>query len=375
MAGDGIRKIIHIDMDAFYASVEQRDDPSLRGRPLAVGHGARRGVVAAASYEARAFGVRSAMPSTTALRQCPDLVFVPARFEVYKAVSRQIHAIFADYTDLIEPLSLDEAYLDVTENRRGLATATDTAQEIRARILADTGLTASAGISYNKFLAKLASDQRKPNGQFVVPPGKGEAFVQSLPIGRFHGVGQVTEAKMKRLDIHTGEDLHRQSLTFLQHHFGKSGAWYHAIARGEDHRAVNPDRVRKSSGSETTFDQDHTEPEPIEAGVLAMADEVWAWCEKTGALARTVTVKIKWADFQQATRSRSLPSPVSDHQTLRQTSLDLIRSVYPPRLGIRLVGVTLSNFDREIALRDEQLGLGFDASCVNQPAAQVAHHA
>ncbi|GGL13020.1 DNA polymerase IV [Caulobacter rhizosphaerae] len=375
MAGDGIRKIIHIDMDAFYASVEQRDDPSLKGRPLAVGHGARRGVVAAASYEARAFGVRSAMPSTTALRNCPDLVFVPPRFEVYKAVSRQIHAIFADYTDLIEPLSLDEAYLDVTENRRGLATATDTAQEIRARILAETGLTASAGISYNKFLAKLASDQRKPNGQLVVPPGKGEAFVQSLPIGRFHGVGAVTEAKMKRLDIHTGEDLHRQSLTFLQHHFGKSGPWYYAIARGEDHRAVNPDRVRKSSGSETTFDQDHTEPEPIEAGVLAMADDVWAWCEKSRARARTVTVKIKWADFQQATRSRSLPSPVADRQTLRQTSLDLIRSIYPPRLGIRLVGVTLSNFDQEIALRDEQLGLGFDAACVNQPAAQVAHHA
>jgi DNA polymerase-4 len=375
MAGDGIRKIIHIDMDAFYASVEQRDDPSLKGRPLAVGHGARRGVVAAASYEARAFGVRSAMPSTTALRKCPDLVFVPPRFEVYKAVSRQIHAIFADYTDLIEPLSLDEAYLDVTENRRGLATATDTAQEIRARILAQTGLTASAGISYNKFLAKLASDQRKPNGQFVVPPGKGEAFVQSLPIGRFHGVGAVTEAKMKRLDIHTGEDLHRQSLAFLQHHFGKSGAWYYAIARGEDHRAVNPDRVRKSSGSETTFDQDYTEPEPIEAGVLAMADDVWAWCEKTGARARTVTVKIKWADFQQATRSRSLPLPVADRQTLCQTSLDLIRSVYPPRLGIRLVGVTLSNFDQEIALRDEQLGLGFDATCVDQPTMQAAHYA
>ncbi len=375
MAGDGIRKIIHIDMDAFYASVEQRDDPSLRGRPLAVGHGARRGVVAAASYEARTFGVRSAMPSTTALAKCPELIFVPPRFEVYKAVSRQIHAIFADYTDLIEPLSLDEAYLDVTENRRGLATATDTALEIRARILDTTGLTASAGISYNKFLAKLASDQRKPNGQFVVPPGKGEAFVQSLPIGRFHGVGQVTEAKMKRLGVHTGEDLHRQSLTFLQHHFGKSGPWYHAIARGEDHRAVNPDRVRKSSGSETTFDQDHTAPEPIEAGVLAMADDVWAWCEKTGARARTVTVKIKWADFQQATRSRSLPSPVADRQTLRQASLDLIRSVYPPRLGIRLVGVTLSNFDQEIALRDEQLGLSFDATRVDRPTMQAAHHA
>jgi DNA polymerase-4 len=375
MTDVAIRKIIHIDMDAFYASVEQRDDASLRGRPLAVGHGARRGVVAAASYEARQFGVRSAMPSTTALAKCPQLVFVPPRFEVYKAVSRQIHAIFADYTDLIEPLSLDEAYLDVTDNRRGLATASDTAREIRARILEETGLTASAGVSYNKFIAKLASDQRKPNGQFVVPPGKGEAFVQTLPIGRFHGVGAVTEAKMKRLGVHTGEDLHRQSLAFLQQHFGKSGAWYHAIARGEDHRPVNPDRVRKSSGSETTFDQDHTAPEPIEAGVLAMADDVWAWCEKTGARGRTVTVKVKWADFQQATRSRSLASPVSDQHTLRRTSLDLVRSVYPPRTGIRLVGVTLSNFEQEIALKDEQLGLGLDAAQAARPTAPVAHHA
>jgi DNA polymerase-4 len=373
MPGERIRKIIHIDMDAFYASVEQRDDPTLRGRPLAVGHGARRGVVAAASYEARKFGVRSAMPSTTALAKCPQLVFVPPRFEVYKAVSRQIHAIFADYTDLIEPLSLDEAYLDVTDNRRGLPTATDTALEIRARIKAQTGLTASAGISYNKFLAKLASDQRKPDGQFVVPPGKGEVFVQGLPIGRFHGVGAVTEAKMKALEIHTGEDLHRQSLTFLQHHFGKSGPWYYAIARGEDDRRVNPDRVRKSAGSETTFDQDHTAPEPIEAGVLAMADDVWAWCEKTGARARTVTVKIKWADFQQATRSRSLPSPVADRETLRRASLDLVRSVYPPRLGIRLVGVTLSNFDQAIALKDEQLGLGLDPVSIAPSMAHVAH--
>lgn len=360
------RKIIHIDMDAFFASVEQRDNPDLRGRPLAVGHGARRGVVAAASYEARKFGVRSAMPSTTALAKCPELVFVPPRFDVYKAVSRQIHEIFADYTDLIEPLSLDEAYLDVTANRRGLETATQTAREIRARILETTGLTASAGVSYNKFLAKLASDQRKPNGQFVVPPGKGEAFVQSLPIGRFHGVGAVTERKMKSLGIHTGEDLNRQSLTLLQHHFGKSGPWYYAIARGEDHRPVNPDRVRKSSGSETTFDQDHVAPEPIEAGVTAMADDVWAWCEKTGARARTVTVKIKWADFQQATRSRSLPSPVADRETLHQTSLDLVRSVYPPRMGIRLVGVTLSNFDQAIPLKTEQLGLGFDLATAGE---------
>ena len=205
-----VRKIIHIDMDAFYASVEQRDNPSLRGRPVAVGHAAKRGVVAAASYEARKFGVRSAMPSTTALRQCPELVFVPPRFEVYRAVSEQIRSIFADYTPLIEPLSLDEAYLDVTENLRGIPTASATAKDIRARILADTGLTASAGISYNKFFAKLASDHRKPNGQFVITPEMGAGFVEELPVGKFHGIGPVTADKMKALGIHTGADLRDQ---------------------------------------------------------------------------------------------------------------------------------------------------------------------
>jgi DNA polymerase-4 len=272
----------------------------LKGRLVAVGYAAKRGVVAAASYEAREFGVRSAMPSTTAMRKCPELVFVPPRFEVNKTVSRQIHAIFADDTALIEPLSLDEAYLDVTENQRGLPSASATAEEIRARILAETGLTASAGVSYNKFLAKLASDQRKPDGQFVVAPGRGVAFVETLPVGRFHGVGPVTKAKMKRLGIHTGADLRARTLPELQQHFRKSGLWYYAIARGEDDRPVNPNRERKSSGSETTFDDDLIDPDAIEAGVLAMADDVWAWCEKTGARARTVTVKIKWADFQQS---------------------------------------------------------------------------
>jgi DNA polymerase IV len=264
MVGSPIRKIIHIDMDAFYASVEQRDDPSLRGRPVAVGHGAKRGVVAAASYEARVFGVRSAMPSTTAMRKCTDLVFVPPRFDVYRAVSRQIQTIFADYTPLIEPLSLDEAYLDVTANRRGIATATATAAEIRARILHETGLTASAGISYNKFLAKLASDHRKPNGQFVITPAMGPGFIEELPVGTFHGVGPVTAAKMNRLGIVTGADLRSQSIAFLQLHFGKSGAWYYAIARGEDDRPVVPDRPRKSSGSETTFAEDLTDPIAVE---------------------------------------------------------------------------------------------------------------
>jgi len=340
------RKIIHVDMDAFFASVEQRDDPGLRGRPVAVGHAAARGVVAAASYEARRFGVRSAMPSSTALRKCPDLVFTPPRFEVYRAVSAQIHAIFADYTALVEPLSLDEAYLDVTANARGLPTATATAAEIRARILEATGLTASAGVSYNKFLAKLASDQRKPDGQFVVPPGRGEAFVAALPVKRFHGVGPVTAERMNRLGIETGEDLRRQSLAFLQQHFGKSGAWYYAMARGRDERPVNPDRERKSSGSETTFASDMVEPAAIEAGVDAMADEVWAWCMEAGALGRTVTVKVRWADFRQSTRSRSFAEPVASRARLRDVARLLVRSLYPPTIGVRLVGVTLSNLEK-----------------------------
>jgi DNA polymerase-4 len=340
-----VRKIIHVDMDAFFASVEQRDNPGLRGKPVAVGHAAARGVVAAASYEARAFGVRSALPSVTALRRCPELVFVPPRFEVYKAVSRQIHTIFADYTELIQPLSLDEAYLDVTANRRGIDTAWATAKEIRARILKETGLTASAGISYNKFLAKLASDQRKPNGQFAVTPEMGAAWVETLPVARFHGVGPVTAAKMKRLGIETGADLRAQTIEFLRAHFGSAAEWYHAIARGQDERPVNPSRERKSSGSETTFDRDLLEAPEIESGVLRMADDVWGWCEKAQAFGRTVTVKVKFADFRLITRSRSFPAVVRSQAMLRAASLELIRSVLPPEKGIRLVGVTVSNFE------------------------------
>ena len=340
------RKIIHIDMDAFYASVEQRDDPTLRGKPIAVGHAAKRGVVAAASYEARKFGVRSAMPSITAQRQCPELIFRPPRFDVYRAVSLQIREIFADCTPLIEPLSLDEAYLDVTENLRGLPTAAATAAEIRQRIFDVTGLTASAGISYNKFLAKLASDYRKPNGQFVVTPDKGAAFVENLAVGKFHGIGPVTADKMNRLGIQTGADLRTKSVGFLTQHFGKSGPWYYAISRGEDDRLVRPDRERKSSGSETTFAEDLTDSAAIEREVLGQADEVWTWCQKANAFGRTVTVKIKFADFQQATRSRSLMAPVSSLAVLHETSLALIRSVLPTEKGIRLVGVSVSNFER-----------------------------
>jgi DNA polymerase IV len=326
-------------------------------------------VVAAASYEAREFGVRSALPSVTALRRCPELVFVKPRFDVYRAVSRQIHGIFAEYTSLIQPLSLDEAYLDVTENQRGLPTAWSTAREIRARILEETSLTASAGISYNKFLAKLASGYRKPNGQFAVTPGMGAAWVESLPIARFHGVGPVTARKMQALGIETGADLRAKSMAFLQEHFGRAAAWYYAIARGQDDRPVDPDRTRKSSGSETTFDRDLAEVAEIEAGVLRMADDVWAWCETARAFGRTVTVKVKFADFRQVTRSRSYAGAVVHHAQLRQASLDLIRLVVPSENGIRLVGVTVSNFE---APGRQDTGLPLFGSAVDSADAQAS---
>jgi DNA polymerase-4 len=341
---DSVRKIIHVDMDAFYAQVEQRDNPGLRGKPVAVGREASRGVILTASYEARPFGVRSALPSMQASRLCPDLIFIAPRMDVYKTVSRQIHGVFAEFTDLVEPLALDEAYLDATANRAGLETAWLTAKAIRKRIFEVTGLTASAGVSYNKFLAKLASGRRKPHGQFAIQPHEGEEFVETLPVTKFHGVGPATAKKMHRLGIQTAADLKAWSLHDLQARFGKSGGWYYNIARGVDHRPVNPNRVRKSSGSETTFSQDLTEPAPIEAGVLEMADDVWAWCEQTGQRGRTVTVKIKWSDFQVSTRSHSFPGPIDSRAKLHEASLGLIRSVFPPGKGVRLVGVTLSNF-------------------------------
>ncbi|MCX7366490.1 MAG: DNA polymerase IV, partial [Alphaproteobacteria bacterium] len=337
------RKIIHLDMDAFYASVEQRDDPTLRGKPVAVGGSRERGVVMAASYEARTFGVRSAMPATTARRLCAELVFVKPRFEAYKEVSRQIRAIFLDYTPLVEPLSLDEAYLDVTTNLKNMPLASEIAREIRARILAETGLTASAGISYNKFLAKLASDHRKPNGQFVIPPERGPPFVESLPVGRFHGIGPATEAEMKRLGTHTSADLKAQPLEFLQQYFGKSGPYYYAIARGQDERRVVPDRPRKSVGSETTFPQDLGRPIEIVEGIKSVLDDVWGYCERTGLGGRTVTVKIKYADFQIVTRSRTLPMPVSSRDELERTSVELVHGIFPLEKKVRLLGVSLHN--------------------------------
>jgi DNA polymerase-4 len=339
------RKIIHIDMDAFYAAVEQRDDPALRGRPVAVGGSRERGVVAAASYEARRFGVRSAMPSARALRLCPELVFVKPRFEVYRAASRQIRDILEEYTPLVEPLSLDEAYLDVTENLKGIPTATRIAREIRARILEATGLTASAGISYNKLLAKLASDQRKPNGQFVITPEMGPAFVEALEVSRFHGIGPATAARMERLGIRTGGDLRARPLAFLTEQFGKAGAHFHAIARGQDDRPVIPDRPRKSAGSETTYPRDLATPEEVEAGIAALAAEVWAWCEKTGARGRTVTVKLRYADFRTVTRARTGREAIAGGAALAEVARTLVRGVFPLRRPVRLLGVTLSGFE------------------------------
>ncbi len=340
-----IRKIIHVDMDAFYASVEQRDNPELRGKPVAVGFGAKRGVVAAASYEARRFGVHSAMPSVTALRKCPDLIFVRPRFETYRAVSNQIHEIFSEFTPLIEPLSLDEAYLDVTENLAGLPTATEVASRIRARIREETALTASAGISYNKFLAKMASGQRKPDGQFVIPPQAGPAFMETLAIGKFHGIGPATEARMNRLGIRLGADLKGRTLAFLQEHFGKSGPYYYWLARGIDHRPVRPERVRKSVGAEDTFSNDISDFEGASAGLQPLMAKVWAHCERHGLQARTVTLKVKFTDFQLITRSRTLPRPFSAPAALEAAVLQLLGPLFPLAKDIRLLGVTLSSFD------------------------------
>ena len=332
-------------MDAFYASVEQRDNPALRGKPLAVGSPAARGVVAAASYEARAFGVRSAMPSVTAQRRCPELIFVPPRFEVYREISAQIREIFAEHTDLIEPLSLDEAYLDVTENKQGIALARTIAQVIRDRIRQVTGLNASAGISYNKFLAKMASDLNKPNGQAVIPPGRGADFVAALPVRKFHGVGPATAARMEGLGILTGADLRARPLADLQRQFGKSGLWYYRIARGLDPRPVEPHRARKSVGAEDTFAQDIFELAPARAETLALADKVWRHCAAKGLSGRTVTLKVKFADFHQITRSRTFAAPLAGSADLTAASEALLAPLFPPRTGIRLLGVTLSSLE------------------------------
>ena len=337
-----LRKIIHVDMDAFYASVEQRDNPELRGKPVAVGGGIR-GVVAAASYEARRFGIRSAMPAVTARRRCPELIFVKPRFDAYRAVSQQIRAIFLDYTPHVEPLSLDEAYLDVTEDLKGIGVATSIAEEIRARIHAETGLTASAGVSYNKFLAKIASDQNKPNGLCVVTPARGPAFVETLPVARFHGVGPKTAAKMARLGIETGADLKARSLDWLAAHFGSSAQYYHDLARGICHRQVRADRPYKSVSAEDTFHSDLADPASLLAELERIGRHVWTRIEAKGLSGRTVNLKVKYADFQIVSRARSLGRPVGDVDEFVALGLGLLRGLLPPVKSIRLLGLGLSN--------------------------------
>ncbi|NIJ07530.1 DNA polymerase-4 [Sphingomonas vulcanisoli] len=337
------RKIIHIDMDAFYASVEQRDRPELRGKPLAVGGTRERGVVAAASYEARTFGVRSAMASVTARRRCPELIFVKPRFDVYAEVSRQIRGIFADYTEAIEPLSLDEAYLDVT----GVESARDVAQQIRARIRAETGLTASAGVSYNKFIAKLASDQNKPDGICVIPPGAGARFVASLPVKRFHGVGPRTAERMAALGIETGADLAAQSLAFLEAHFGSFAAYLHGAARGIDDRPVRANRIRKSVGAERTFFEDISEPAALAEALERVLDALMERIERSESSGRTVTLKVKYSDFRQITRAKSFAAPICERVLIGEAGRTLLAGLCPVPLGVRLLGLTLSSLARE----------------------------
>ena len=340
------RKIIHIDMDAFYASVEQMDYPELRGKPIAVGGSENRGVVAAASYEARKFGVRSAISGVLAKKNCPELVFVKPRFDRYKEISKKIHKIFHDYTDLVEPLSLDEAYLDVTHNKKGNPSATLLAQEIRMRILNEVGLTASAGISVNKFVAKIASDYNKPNGQKTVNPEEVISFLEELPIRKFYGVGKVTTEKMYQLGIFTGLELKSKSLDFLTTHFGKSGAFYYHVVRGIHNSEVKPDRITKSVAAEHTFDTNLSS----EIFMLEQLDNIATNLErrlkKQNIAGKTVTLKIKYSDFSQQTRSKTVPYFIADKGLILENVKELL---YQERMkdSVRLLGISLSNLNTE----------------------------
>ncbi|MEL1252949.1 DNA polymerase IV [Flavobacterium sp. DGU38] len=340
------RKIIHIDMDAFYASVEQMDNPALRGKPIAVGGSENRGVVSAASYEARKFGVRSAISGVLAKKYCPEIIFVRPRFDRYKEISSKIHKIFHEYTDLVEPLSLDEAYLDVTQNKKGNPSASLLAQEIRLRILNEVGLTASAGISVNKFVAKIASDYNKPNGQKTVNPDEVIPFLEELPIRKFYGVGKVTTEKMYQLGIFTGLDLKNKSIEFLEKHFGKSGKFYFYVVRGIHNSEVKPSRNTKSVASEHTFDVNLTS----EIFMLEQLEKIAASLEKRlkryNVSGKTVTLKIKYSDFTQQTRSKTLPYFISDKSLILETVEELL---YQERMkdSVRLLGISLSNLNTE----------------------------
>ncbi|HQS96382.1 MAG: DNA polymerase IV [Novosphingobium sp. 17-62-19] len=350
----GIRKIIHVDMDAFFASVEQRDDPSLRGLPVAVGGSSGRGVVAAASYEARKFGVRSAMPSTRAVQLCPNLIFRRPRFDVYRAVSQQIRAVFLHFTPHVEPLSLDEAYLDVTDDVRGIGSATRIAELIRQRIRAETGLTASAGVSYNKFLAKIASDQNKPDGLCVIRPGEGTAFVAALPVRRFHGIGPRGAEKMAKLGIETGADIRAKDLAFLRANFGSLADYLYRAVRGIDLRQVKADRPRKSVGSERTFERDISSGSALRETLEHIIDIAWERIERSGAKGRTVTLKMKYNDFTPCTRARSLPRAIADRAEFTALSRELLNAQLPLPKPIRLMGLTLSALEGEEPDEDEE---------------------
>jgi DNA polymerase-4 len=338
------RKIVHIDMDAFYASVEQRDDPRLRGKPVVVAWRGNRSVVCAASYEARKFGVRSAMPAVRAERLCPNAVFIPPDFPRYRAVSRQVREIFARHTDLIEPLSLDEAYLDVTENKTGLPTATQVARKIREQIHGELRLTASAGVAPNKFLAKIASDWKKPNGLFIVQPEEVDAFLVPLPVGRLPGVGKVTEEKLSGLAVHTIADLRRLELSALETRFGRYGIRLYELARGVDESKVVPDRPTRSISAEDTFERDVplSETEPT---IRRLAELTWAASRNEPRVARTVVLKLKTAEFKILTRSHTPPSPPASCEELTAIVLSLRERVaLGPQQRFRLVGVGVSNF-------------------------------
>ncbi|MDH7447462.1 DNA polymerase IV [Aquimarina sp. 2201CG14-23] len=338
------KKIIHVDMDAFYASVEQMDNPELRGKPLAVGGGGKRGVVSAASYEARKFGVRSAMPGFTARKLCPELLFVRPRFDRYQEISKQIRKIFFDYTDLVEPLSLDEAYLDVTENKKGNPSASLIAQEIRQRILDEVGLTASAGISINKFIAKVASDYNKPNGQKTVNPEEVLTFLEDLDVKKFYGVGKVTQAKMYQMGIYTGKDLKTKSEEFLIQNFGKSGGHYYRIVRGIHLSEVKPNRERKSLAAERTFNENISSEIYMLERLENIAEELQKRLKRSKVAGRTVTLKIKYSDFTLQTRSKTLPYFVSDAAILLETAKELL---YQSEMknSVRLLGISLSNLN------------------------------
>jgi DNA polymerase IV len=341
------RKIIHVDMDAFYASVEQMDNPALRGKPVAVGGSENRGVVSAASYEARKFGVRSALSGALAKKYCPEIIFVKPRFDRYKEISQKIRKIFLDYTDLVEPLSLDEAYLDVTQNKKGNPSATLIAQEIRRRIYEETGLTASAGISINKFIAKVASDFNKPNGQKTVTPDEVIAFLEALPIGKFYGVGKVTRDKMYQLGIFTGSDLKQKPLEFLEKNFGKSGVYYYYIVRGIHNSEVKPERVAKSVATEHTFNVNLTSEIFMEAKLETIAAELERRLKRYNIAGKTVTLKIKYSDFTLQTRSKTLPYFISDSSLLFDTAKELL---YQERMkdSVRLLGISLNNLNTEV---------------------------